>query len=184
MAGNCFLLILLAVVVALPVTAQQADKDPRPDGTRRRIVPKSGQGSGDQPGPEFQNARRAIEALTPEQRKRFEENFARWANLSTEEKKTLRGRDELRRKVIRDELEAAMQELGLPLEGERREQFMQRYAEERRKIEETLRKELIEKRKPMLRELISRLKNEFATPAAPAPVPAVPPAAATPATAP
>jgi len=114
-------------------------------------------------GPAYENVRKALDALTPEQRKRFQENFMRWANLSPEEKKALRDREEVRKKAIEQESEAAIQESGLPLDGERREQFIKRYGEGRRLIEEQLRKEMNEKRKPMVHELIGRLRSEFAS---------------------
>lgn len=120
------------------------------------------------PSPEMQNARKALEALTPGQRTRFQENFLRWANLTPEEKKALLDREELRRKMMQAEVEAVIQESGLKLEGGRREEFVKRYTEERRKIEEQLRKEINEKRKPLVRDLIGRLQTEFANPAAPA----------------
>ncbi len=52
------------------------------------------------------------------------------------------------------------------LDPERREMFVKRYTEERKKIEETLRKETEEKRGPRLEELRDRLKAEFSAPAA------------------
>ena len=55
----------------------------------------------------------------------------------------------------------SIRDTGLTLEGERRAQFTKRYAEERRKLEEQLRKELEEKRQPLLKELVARLKGEF-----------------------
>ncbi|MEP6671869.1 MAG: DUF3106 domain-containing protein [Chthoniobacter sp.] len=112
-------------------------------------------------GPAYENVRKALDALTPEQRKRFQENFMRWANLSPEEKKALRDREEVRKKMVEQESEAAIQESGLQLDGERREQFIKRYSEGRRLIEEQLRKEMNEKRKPLVHELVGRLRNEF-----------------------
>ncbi len=114
-------------------------------------------------GPAYENVRKALDALTPEQRKKFQENFWRWANLSPEEKKALRDREDIRKKAIEQETEAALQQAGLTsLEGERREQFIKRYGEGRRAIEEQLRKEMAEKRKPLVHDLISRLSTEFA----------------------
>jgi hypothetical protein len=115
--------------------------------------------------PAFDNVRKALDALTPEQRKRFQENFIRWSNLSPEEKKALRDREELRKKLVAQEVETVLKDSGLELDPDRREQFLKRYSEERRKIEEQLRKEAAEKRKPLLREMVARLKQEFATPA-------------------
>jgi uncharacterized membrane protein YccC len=120
----------------------------------------------------FENVRRALEALTPEQRKRFQENLVRWANMSPEEKKALREREETRKQTIEQETNAAIQESGLQLDADRREQFVKRYTEGRRAIEEQLHKELVEKRKPLVRELVNRLRAEFAsegTPALPTP---------------
>lgn len=114
-------------------------------------------------GPAYENVRKAIEALTPEQRKKFQENMIRWMNLSPEEKKALRDREEVRKKWMEQETDAAIQESGLQLEGERREMFIKRYSEGRRAIEEQLRKEMNEKRKPMLHDLISRLRSEFSS---------------------
>lgn len=122
--------------------------------------------------PEFENVRKAIDALTPEQRKRFQENFVRWSNMSPEAKKALRDREEFRRKKMAEDVEAASRELGVDLDKERREQFAKRYVEERRKIEEQIRREMEEKRRPLVKDLVARLKQEFApSAAAPAPTP-------------
>ncbi len=112
-------------------------------------------------GPEFGNVRRALEALTPEQRQRFIENLKRWSNLPPEEKKALADRDGIRRKKIAEEIDRAISESGLTLDGDRRALFAKRYGEERRKVEEQLRKELEEKRQPLVKEIIARLKAEF-----------------------
>ena len=117
---------------------------------------------------EFGNVRRAFEALTPEQRQHFVENLKRWSNLPPEEKKALADRDGFRRKKMAEEIDAAIADAGLTLDGERRALFAKRYAEERRKVEEQLRKDLEEKRRPLLKDLVGRLKAEFsAEPAAP-----------------
>jgi Protein of unknown function (DUF3106) len=115
--------------------------------------------------PAFDNVRKALDALTPAQRKRFQENFMRWSNLSPEEKKALRDREELRKTLVAQEVDLALKDSGLELDPEHREQFTKRYGEERRKIEEQLRKEAAEKRKPLVREMIARLRQEFSTPA-------------------
>ncbi len=111
----------------------------------------------------FENVRKALEALTPEQRKRFQENFQRWSNLPPEEKKALADRDTFRRKKIAEEIDAALKDAGLELDAERRELFARRYGEERHRIEEQLHKEQDEKRQPLLREVIARLKAEFSS---------------------
>ena len=124
--------------------------------------PSPGPFAGDK-SPQMENVRKALEALSPEQRRRFAENLLRWSNLPPEEKKMLREGEELRKKYMEMEINAAIAESGLQLEGERRAQFIRRFGEERKKIEEQLRKETMEKRKPMVRELIGRMKAEFST---------------------
>ena len=160
----------LLCVVLTPCRAE--DASPAPDGDALRLRNRLAKEAG---SPEFQNVRKAIEALTPEQRLRFEENFRRWVNLPPEQKKVLREREEVRRKLMKEELDAALAESGLQLEGEQREQFIKRYGEERRKIEEQLRREMHEKRKPLLKDVLARLREEFSTvsspTATPAPVP-------------
>jgi Protein of unknown function (DUF3106) len=122
----------------------------------------------------FETARKAIDALTPDQRKRFQENFLRWSNLSPEEKKALADRDTFRRKKIAEDIDAALKEAGLILDGDRREAFGKRYGEERHKIEEQLRKDIDEKRTPLLKEVVAKLKVEFSAPTEPAKPPPSP----------
>jgi hypothetical protein len=171
MAGSVRVLIPLAIAAlagaAFGQTPPSASPAPAP-----KKQPGAWLGAGRKPpfdgtpSPEFENVRRALEALTPEQRKRFQENVVRWANLSPEEKKALRDREEVRKNFMQQEIETVIKESGLQLDGERREQFIKRYGDERRKIEEQLRKEINEKRKPLVHELIGRLKAEFAEPSA------------------
>jgi hypothetical protein len=115
-----------------------------------------------EPGrPEFENVRRAMESLTPEQRQRFKENLVRWMNLPPDEKRALRDREEQRREKVAVEIDAAVKESGLILTPLQREQFARRYSEERLHVEQRLRQEMEEKRKPLVRDIIARLKNEF-----------------------
>ncbi len=138
-----------------------------------RLGPKAKQEAA-QAGPEVENVRKALEALTPEQRLKFKDNFIRWINLSPDEKRALREREEGRKKRMVEETEAAIQEAGLALEPHQRAKFAKRYAEERRRIEEKLRKENDEKRAPLVRDVIAQLKLEFSgtAPVASTPVPA------------
>lgn len=114
--------------------------------------------------PELENVRKALEALTPEQREQFRQNFARWISLTADDKKSLRDLQEIRRKHMEDEIEQAIVQTGLQLDPERRQMFVKRYTEERKKIEEALRKETEEKRGPRLEDLRNRLKSEFSGP--------------------
>ena len=161
MARSVRQLILVAVCAAFGF-GMQAWGDPAPGTPPEKKKRKDQEPAPTPASPEFDNVRRALDALTPDQRTRFQENFWRWANVSPEEKKALREREDQRKKIIEQDVQAALQEAGLQqLEPDRRAQFAQRYGEERRKIEEQLRKETAEKRKPMVKEMIGRLKVEF-----------------------
>jgi hypothetical protein len=125
--------------------------------------------------------RKALEALTPEQRKRFQENLIKWGSLTPEDKTKLAEKDSIWKKRAAEEIDAAIKEAGLELDEAGREAFAKRYGAERRKIEQQLRAEMEEKRKPMLKEVIAKLKTEFsstnnpgAVAATPAPVVAPP----------
>jgi hypothetical protein len=116
--------------------------------------------------PELENVRKALEALNPEQREQFRQNFARWINMTAGDKQSLRDLAEIRRKHMQEEIEEAITQSGLQLDPERRQMFVKRYTEERKKIEEALRKETEEKRGPRLEEMRNRLKSEFSAPPA------------------
>ncbi|EDY17688.1 hypothetical protein CfE428DRAFT_4727 [Chthoniobacter flavus Ellin428] len=148
---------------ALAQTATPTPATPKKEGKPVTWIPGGHPNEVGPNGPAYENVRKALEALTPEQRKKFQENMIRWMNLSPEEKKALRDREEVRKKFMEQEINAAIQESGLQLEGERREMFAKRYTEGRRTIEEQLRKEMNEKRKPLVHELVSHLRNEFAS---------------------
>jgi hypothetical protein len=112
-------------------------------------------------GPEFENVRKALNALNPEQLKRFQQNFHRWSNLSPEEKKLLRDRESFQRQKMAEETQAALASTGLTLDEDAKIRFFKRYSEERRKIEESLRSEIEKLRKPQVEAALSRLKVEF-----------------------
>lgn len=116
--------------------------------------------------------RRFFEQLPPEQRQRFRENLERWRNLPPDERDVLRKDAEVRRAKIARDIDEAIRNAGLQLDRDRRQVFTLRYVQERRKIEEQLRKEMEAKRGPMMRNMIERLKNEFASAPSPSPSPA------------
>ena len=89
--------------------------------------------------------------------------------MSPEAKKALRDRDEFRRKKMAEDVDASIRGLGIELDKDRKEQFAKRYIEERRKIEEQIRREMEEKRRPLVQEMVARLKQEFSAPPAEAP---------------
>jgi len=112
-----------------------------------------------------------LQKLSPEQRANLWK--AVWAviNLPPEKRQALLGLEEERRKFAREEIDRAMSDSGLQLDEEKRKMFVKRYFEERRAIEEKLRKESDEKRRELLGEMRLRLKKEFET-AAVKPAPA------------
>ena len=107
--------------------------------------------------PELETMRTTFEGLSPEQKQKFKENFQRWMKLPPEEKRLLREREELRRMRVAEEIERALKESALSLTPEQKEQYTRRYTEERRAIEQ----KLTEQRKPMIRDMVGRLKQEF-----------------------
>lgn len=174
MAGKLITFVGPAVVAAITSVSLQAEPpsgnsdQPKQHGSSDGIDGDRRRSRGDSKDREkFETVRKAIDALTPEQRKRFQENFLRWSNLSPEEKKALSDRDIFRRKKIAEDIDAALKEAGLELDGDRRAAFAKRYGEERHKLEEQLRKDMDEKRKPLVKEVIAKLKAEFSTPTDP-----------------
>jgi Protein of unknown function (DUF3106) len=166
MAGYVRLLTISALCGLAWNAVAQSDIKPvaaegKPD--KRAGSPKPKAILKDDKSPEMENVRKAIEALSPEQRKRFTENMWRWSELSPEEKKTLRDRDAVRKKVVQQEIEAAMKASGLNFDDDARQRFAKRYTEERKKIEEQLRKDMNERRKPLVQGMIESLKAEFSS---------------------
>ena len=110
---------------------------------------------------QFEEGRRFFEQLSPDQKKRVAENFDRWKNMPPEERDSMRDREHLRREKMAQEIEDSIHKSGLQLDADHREVYALRYAQERRKIEEQLRKEMESKRRPMMRDMLEHLKNEF-----------------------
>ena len=84
--------------------------------------------------------------------------------MGPEERKVLRERERVYRERVKVEVDSALRDSGLRLEGERRDQFEQRYLQERRRIEHALRQETEAKRQEQLPALRERLKKEFQEP--------------------
>jgi TRAP-type C4-dicarboxylate transport system substrate-binding protein len=111
--------------------------------------------------PTQNNPRDRWMAMPPQDRQLFRRNAERWMQIGPEERKILREREQLYRERVKRDIDAALHESGLRLEGEKREQFEQRYLQERRRIEHQLRQEVEAKRKEELPALQERLKKEF-----------------------
>jgi TRAP-type C4-dicarboxylate transport system substrate-binding protein len=112
------------------------------------------------------NPRDRWNAMPPEDRKIFQKNAERWMRMGPEERKVLREREQAYRARVKLEVDAALRDSGLRLDGEKREQFEQRYLQERRRIEHELRQETEAKRQQQLPALQERLKKEFQEPPA------------------
>jgi hypothetical protein len=185
MAHSAASLIALACAAALPLAAQErppadplAGATPKPeartggDRPAQRLGGPEGRAGGPfrRPllnGPEAEKAREAIRDMKPEERQQWLRRFREFADLPPEQKKTLLDREEMFRKRMREDTEAALKQSGLTLDEEQRRRFAARYAEERRKIEEELRAEIEKLRQPRVQSLIEKLKQEFASPGAP-----------------
>jgi hypothetical protein len=107
-------------------------------------------------------ASRIFETLSPDQKKKFLDNLDQWKNMSPEEQELFRDRELLRREKIAAEIQDSLTKTGLHLDSDQREVFALRYTQERRKIEEALRKEMDHERQSMVSDMLSRLKVEFA----------------------
>ncbi len=150
-----FLALILTGVLAAAAAAHAQQPTPHASpgpGQRRPFA-----------GPEFEKAREAIRNLPPEERQRWIQNFRRWEALPPEQKQALLDRQEFMQKRRGEDVEAAIKSSGLDLNEEQKKQFAARYSEERRKIEEDIRKQMEEARRPRVREMIERLKQEFST---------------------
>ena len=86
--------------------------------------------------------------------------------MGPDERRIMRERERIYRAQVSQEVDTALRESGLRLEGEKRAQFEQRYLQERRRIEHSLRQEIESKRQEQLPVLQERLKKEFAEPTA------------------
>jgi len=99
--------------------------------------------------------------MRPDERQRFRSNAERWLQMAPEERRLLRDLEAQRRERIQRETDAALRQSGLELEAERRAQFERRYIEERRRIEQQLRRDIEERRRRELAPVVEQLKKEF-----------------------
>ncbi|HET9857963.1 MAG TPA: DUF3106 domain-containing protein [Chthoniobacterales bacterium] len=114
--------------------------------------------------PNLNNPRDRWIAMPPEDRQIFRRNAERWMQMGPEERKVLREREKVYRQRVKVEVDSTLRDSGLRLEGEKRDQFEQRYLQERRRIEHELRQETEAKRQEQLPALRERLKKEFQEP--------------------
>ena len=139
------------------------DRSQRPE-PPKRFFPYPGHGPENDAMRE--RAMRELQKLSPEQRADLWKAVLAVINLPPDKRRMLLGMDDERRKFAREEIERALGESGLLLDEEKRQIFIRRYFEERKAIEEKLRKESDEKRRQLLGEMRGQLKKEFETVAA------------------
>lgn len=141
---------------------QPPSKPPQPNPT----FPPAQPGKGD-----TADVQRWFNQLSPGDQKKFVDNLLQWRSMSPEEQELLRDRDLIRREKIAEEIQDAIAKSGLYLDEDQKEVYQLRYTQERRKIEDAIRKQTDAMRATMLNEMLARLKAEFANAPTPAPIP-------------
>jgi hypothetical protein len=111
--------------------------------------------------PAFNDSHQRFMAMPPQDRQIFQRNAERWIQMGPDERRIMRERERIYRAQVSKEVDTALQQSGLHLEGEKRAQFEQRYIQERRRIEHSLRQEIESKRQQQLPVIQERLKKEF-----------------------
>ena len=157
--GRQFIVVSLVGTLSILVAGSVLAQSPGP---RRHFFSR--------PKPQFQNNRapqfRNIQQLpqryqlSPEERQTFRKNAERWLQMSAEERKLMRDREQLRRQRIKSEADAVLRDSGLRLDPGKRDLFQERYLQERRRIDRDLRQEYELRRQQQL----ERLKKEFQPP--------------------
>lgn len=199
-ASRSFFALLIASTLGVPAFAQEPPPPPegqrpeppkeeqRPNFPRRPFFGRGPEGKGgpdwkgspgnpggQQPGPDGavmrDRAMREIQKLTPEQRSEVWRCVWAVLNLPAEKRQQLLGQDDDRRKKMREQIEQALKDNGIELNDENKRRFFHRYFEERRAIEEKLRKDEAERRQALMREMAEKLKKEFSAAPATPPVP-------------
>lgn len=123
----------------------------------------------------FQKFRERLEKASPEEREKFKENLKRWKEMGDDERREFQKRAMEENDRLRKNVDEALQKLGLKLDEDQREVFALRYRQERRKLEQTLCKEVDEKRKAGVDGILQQLKTEFTNPPKASPTPVATP---------
>jgi hypothetical protein len=121
--------------------------------------------------PMFQKFRERLEQMSPEERQKFKDNWKRWKEMGDDERKDWQKRAMEERDRLKQNVDDALSKLGLKLDDDQREVFALRYRQERRKLEQSLCKEMDEKREAGVDEILQRLKTEFSNSPKPTPKP-------------
>jgi len=185
--------LALLISAALPAISQDPTRPQPPTGEPQRTGAERPEGPGPRPdgpppgGPDKRDGRpdwhhgpppklgpdaeaerdramRELQKLTPEQRERIWKVVTAVLNLPEEKRIEFLSNEEERRKKIKDQIEQAIKDIGVPIPDDRKRAFFHKYFEGRRAIEEQLRKEADERRKVLIGEFQEQLKKDFATP--------------------
>jgi TRAP-type C4-dicarboxylate transport system substrate-binding protein len=102
-----------------------------------------------------------LDSMPLAKRQKFLQNMERWERLPPEARERIRERFRQMHQRAKRDADEAYREMGLDLSSEQKAAFIQRYLEERRLIEEKLRREIEAKRKDEVTSLKKRLHREF-----------------------
>ena len=143
-----------AISAIVLLSSELAHGQPQGNNARRMAPPQHH-------APNFHNGPERWRTMPPEDKQAFRKNAERWMQMGPQERQVMREREKIYRAQVQREVDAALRDTGLRLEGEKRAQFEQRYLQERRRIEQSLRQEVESKRQQQLPALQERLKKEF-----------------------
>ena len=189
-ANRPFIALLISGALSVPLFAQEPQppeaqrpappkEDPHPNFPRHPFFGHDREGKGgpgNSGGPQLapeasamrERVMREMQKLTPEQRGELWRCVWAVLNLPPEKRQMLLGQEDDRRNKIHEEIERALKDNGVEIKDENKRRFFHRYFEERRAIEEKLRKDQTEQRRTLMREMAEKLKKEFANTPAPA----------------
>src|SRR6185369_4000285 len=120
--------------------------------------PPSGQPNG---APSGQSVRDRWLAMPPDARQNFQRNAQLWMQMTPEQRNLMRQRENTRRQILTRDADAAVRDSGLQLNPQERARFESRYIQERRKVEQSLRKQIETERQKEIPALIQQLRKEF-----------------------
>jgi hypothetical protein len=120
--------------------------------------PPSGQA---QRQPSGQSVRERWLAMPPDARQNFQRNAQLWMQMTPEQRNLMRQRENMRRQIMTRDADAAVRDSGLQLNPQERARFESRYIQERRKVEQSLRKQIETERQKEIPALIQQLRKEF-----------------------
>jgi hypothetical protein len=99
--------------------------------------------------------------MPPDARQNFQRNAQLWMQMTPEQRNLMRQRETTRRQIMTRDADAAVRDSGLQLNPQERARFESRYIQERRKVEQSLRKQIETERQKEIPALIQQLRKEF-----------------------